>query len=72
MTMPFERKSAVNQTRKFLINLSSPSKTPRVPKHIREQARALLKHYPSAYYMDVASEESPYVFGDYSNSRDEK
>lgn len=56
MTVPFERLSAVNRTRQFLIDMMDPKATPRVPKDIRQQARALLRHYPSSYEMQIACE----------------
>ena len=48
MTLPFERFRAVTETERFLLNLSDPKVTPGVPKAIRERARALLRHYPTA------------------------
>lgn len=56
MTLPFERTSAVNRTREFLIDLMDPRETPRIPKTIRDQARSLLRHYPSSFEMDMACE----------------
>lgn len=56
MTVPYERKSAVNRTRKFLYDLMDPKATPRVPKDIRLQARSLLRHYPSDFDMEMACE----------------
>ena len=56
MTVPFERTSAVNRTRKFLIDLMDPKATPRVPKDIRMHARSLLRHYPSETEMQIACE----------------
>ena len=53
MTIPYERTRAVKQTEEFLLALCNPSKTPRVPKHIREWARGCLRHYPSQ--MDLIS-----------------
>jgi hypothetical protein len=47
MTLPYERTNAVISTEKFLLDLINAKKTPRVPSHIREQARSLLRHYPS-------------------------
>lgn len=49
MTIPVERTHAVLRTREFLINLLNPKATPRVPRAIRQSARALLKHYPAAW-----------------------
>ena len=55
MTLPIERTYAVRNTEQFLLDLCNPKKTPRVPAGIREQARRLLRHYPTKYdlmYMD--------------------
>lgn len=62
MTLPDERYRAVIQTKKFLIDLCSPDRTPRIPKSIRQQANSLLRHYPSDWDMERASEGSPDVF----------
>ncbi len=62
MTLPDERYRAVVQTKKFLIDLCSPNRTPRIPKSIRQQANSLLRHYPSDWDMERASEGSPDVF----------
>ena len=64
MTMPSERRSAVNRTREFLVDLMNPKKTPRVPKEIRENAYRCLKHYPSEYDMELAEEQAPDIFGE--------
>lgn len=56
MTIPVERTNAVLYTSQFLMDLMDPSKTPRVPKHIRQRARQLLKHYPTQFEMEVISE----------------
>jgi len=56
MTLPYERTNAVNRTREFLYDLLDPKKTPRIPKEIRQRARSLLKHYPTEYDMDRASD----------------
>lgn len=55
MTLPIERTYAVQNTERFLLDLCNSKKTPRVPAGIREQARRLLRHYPTKYdlvYMD--------------------
>jgi DNA-binding protein Fis len=62
MTLPDERYRAVVQTRRFLFDLCNPDHTPRVPKLVRETARAMLRHYPSDWDMQQASEHSPHVF----------
>ena len=53
MTVPVERTNAVIWTEQFLADLMDPKVTPRVPKAIRDQARRLLRHYPSKFEMDV-------------------
>ena len=62
MTLPDERYRAVHYTEKFLKDLCNPAKTPRVPKTIRDQARSLLRHYPSLWDLDRASRGAPDVF----------
>ena len=63
MTMPFERTRAVLYTKTFLEELLSPRKTPRIPRSIRGQAKAMLRHYPSAYDIHRASRWAADVFG---------
>jgi hypothetical protein len=65
MTMNYERRRAVNQTRDFLTDLLDPKKTPRVPKAIRQEASRMLKHFPQDYDMEIAAEQAPGVFGDW-------
>ena len=65
MTMPNERRWAVNNTRQFLVDLMDPKKTPRVPKEIRKEAYRCLKHYPGDYYMEQAAEQAPEIFGEW-------
>lgn len=48
MTLPYEQNLAVHNTREFLLSLLNPQRTPRVPRAIRLEARALLKHYPNS------------------------
>ena len=62
MTLPDERYRAVIWTELFLKDLCNPTKTPRVPKHIRDQARSLLRHYPSTWDMNRAADGAPDVF----------
>ena len=57
MTMLYERKNAVLKTEQFLISLCDPKQTLRVPSAVRTEARRLLKHYPTEYYVDQ-------IFGD--------
>jgi hypothetical protein len=62
MTLPDERYRAVKYARQFLQDLCDSAKTPRVPAIVRSQARGILRHYPSDYEMDRASDACPEVF----------
>jgi hypothetical protein len=56
MTLPDERYRAVIQTRRFLIDLTNPQHTPRLPKLIRQTASAMLRHYPNEWEMRRVTE----------------
>ena len=60
MTMPDERYRSVVYAEQFLQRLAG-GEYPRVPKAVREEARGLLRHYPSQYYMDQIAEQMPGV-----------
>lgn len=62
MTLPDERYRAVVQTAKFLQSLSYSSEIKRVPLAVRQEARRLLRHYPSEYDMLKTSQTSPDIF----------
>jgi hypothetical protein len=62
VTLPDERYRTIVQTRKFLMELTSPHMTPKVPKVIRERARNLLKHYPNDYILEMMCEDMPDYF----------
>ena len=64
MTMPDERRHAVNRTREFLVELLRDESA---PKKVREEASRCLKHYPGQYYMDLAKEQAPDLFGDWDD-----
>lgn len=64
MTMPEERRRAVNRTREFLLELLRDESA---PKKVREEASRCLKHYPGNYYMDLAKEQAPQIFGDWED-----
>jgi hypothetical protein len=59
MTLPDERYRAVVQTQRFLLEILT---TPRVPRAVKDQARACLRHYPSDYDMQLAAHGAPTVF----------
>ena len=59
MTIPCERTRAVVYTRDFLFRLSSPympDGIKKIPKAVRDEARRLLRHFPSV--VDLADEKS--------------
>lgn len=41
-----QRVAAMIATRDFLLRLTQPQETPRVPGEVRKEARSLLRHYP--------------------------
>jgi hypothetical protein len=51
-------------TRLFLLELTNPEKTPRVPKDVRETASYCLRHYPSEWEMQQAADASPHLFAE--------
>lgn len=61
MTLPDQRYAAIRNTQKFLYSLCDPKATPRIPQTIRQQARGLLKHYPSTLDLARLAEKSPDV-----------
>ncbi len=48
ISSPLQQVAAVVATRDFLLRLSDPHATKRVPGEIRKEARALLRHFPIA------------------------
>ena len=62
MTLPDERYRAVMQTARFLQALSFSGELKRIPLAVRQEARALLRHYPSEYDMKKTSQTSPDIF----------
>ena len=67
MTMPDERRRAVNYARDFLRDLLDPKKTPRVPRDIRRRAGSVLRHFPGEYHMEQAKEQAPKIFGEWDS-----
>jgi len=61
MTLPDERYRAIRLADSFLQDLCNCHQTPRVPRVIRERARAILRHYPSAWDLDQMAEHAPNV-----------
>jgi len=63
MTIPSERTRAIIETRSFLEELTSQRLTPDVPDAVRQQARALLRHYPFGTEIHLAHSALPEWFG---------
>jgi hypothetical protein len=62
MTLPDERYRAVKMAEQLLKDLCDSSKTPRVPKIIRQRASGCLRHYPGSWDMKRAADACPDVF----------
>ena len=61
MTLPDERYRAVQRAAQFLQQLCNPAVTPRVPKEIRREAAAVLRHFPSDWDLQQLSAAAPHV-----------
>jgi hypothetical protein len=59
MTLPDERYRALKWAESFLQDLTDSSKTPRVPRTVRQQARSVLRHYPGSYYIEELARARP-------------
>jgi len=58
MTLPDERYRSIQRTEQFLIALAG-GEYPRVPRAVREEARALLRHYPSSWDLQQLERRAP-------------
>jgi hypothetical protein len=58
VTLPDERYRAVQQTQRFLLRLLT---TPRVPRAVKDEARGLLRHYPTDYDLQQLERVAPNV-----------
>ena len=61
MTLPDERYRAVKTAAQFLARLAGGD-YPRVPKAVRVEARAILRHYPLDWDLKQAATAAPHVF----------
>ena len=61
MTLPDERYRSVKWAESFLKRLAG-GEFPRTPKAVRDEARSILRHYPSDYDMNRAALQAPDVF----------
>lgn len=63
MSVPFERTRALIQTYELLKRVQDPKDTPRVPRWLRRQAKALLLHYPTYADIEQAHKALPDTYG---------
>lgn len=63
MTIPVERTRAVMNAGRFLLSLLDPKKTPKVPRAIRHEAGAVLRHYPASFEMRRTHNRFPDLWG---------
>jgi hypothetical protein len=61
MTLPDERYRAVKWAEGFLQRLAG-GQIARTPKAVRDEARSILRHYPSGWDLDRAASAAPDVF----------
>jgi hypothetical protein len=59
MTTPDERYRAMVEGLKLIEDLLIPQVTPRVPREIRERARWVMRHHPSAYELSRLAAKTP-------------
>lgn len=57
MTLPIQEYHALCYSLQFLYELTNPSKTPDVPKKVRQRAMECLKHYPLPVKLEELYEE---------------
>jgi hypothetical protein len=60
MTLPDERYRAVIMAKKFLESIINTRSG--LSKDLKDEARSILRHFPSEYDMDRAGEGAPHVF----------
>ena len=63
MTTSSERTNAVLRTRQLMLDLITPSATPKVPRPIRQRALRCLRHYPATYELERLWQLAPESWG---------
>ena len=63
MTLPRGRTDTVLRTRDLFGRLIDPLATPGVSGHFREEAKALLRHFPDGGDLALAHDACPHWFG---------
>ncbi len=63
MTLPDERYRAVLWASRFLQEIAyDPKRRPRIPKEVRQEAKTILRHFPSSFDLKMAERGAPEVF----------
>jgi len=62
VTLPHERMRALRSAEQLLCDLLEPKQPPRVPKQVRQRARAVLRHWPMGSQLDLLSERIPELY----------
>ena len=60
MTLPDERYRSIKMAHTLLVDLAT-GRIPRVPSVVKQQAAAVLRHYPTEYDLKLLSEAAPHV-----------
>jgi hypothetical protein len=61
MTTIDEKFQAIHNARSFMYRLMDPKQTPKVPRKIREEARARLKHFPHEFEAKYMKERENFI-----------
>jgi hypothetical protein len=62
VTLPYERMRALRSAEQLLCDLLDPKTTPRVPREVRQRARAVLRHWPMGSQLDLIAERVPELY----------
>ena len=65
MTLPVERTRSVQYAADFLLRLAGfgPQPIKRIPKSVRDEARRILRHYPTTYDLADSARRMPDRWG---------
>lgn len=63
MTLGFERKNALINTRQFLLDMYDPKKRPKTVGELKRRLRSCLKHYPNDREIERLAKKCPEILG---------